>query len=87
MRFAWLTPFPQDLTNQSTNRAKGCPRRRGRLKQAHQPEMQPAASWENRRDSMAGQKERQKSCPIDKIAARQIAENGRLIAIVFLGLN
>jgi hypothetical protein len=49
--------------------------------------MQPAASLENRRDSMAGQKERQKSCPIDKIAARQIAENGRLIAIVFLGLN
>jgi hypothetical protein len=38
--------------------------------------MPPSASLKNRQDSMASGKERQKSCPVDKIAARQWQKAG-----------
>jgi hypothetical protein len=64
------------MTDKSTNHANGRSRRCGGLKQARQPDGQPSASWENRRDRVAGGKERQKSCPVDQIAARQWQKMG-----------
>jgi hypothetical protein len=61
---------------QSTNRANERLSRCGGLEQARQPDGLPSATLENRRDNMTGGKERYKSCPADKIAARQRQKSG-----------